>query len=301
MIDNSIKILLIEDDPGDVCLLQETLSEVDEVRFEVNFVDRLSSGIEKLTIGGFDIVLLDLSLPDSQGLDTFVKLHKNFANVPVVILTGIDDEKLATRAVQKGAQDYLVKAQLNKYLLVRTIRYAIERHRLQMELEKVWQREQQKRESKEVVRNFQHYVAISQEKSATKLKDLPHLDDKALDALIPDYREIVLNYVRAIRIREDRPSGKVRKFAQQLALLNFRACDVVRLHLNVLNEFSQRAMPSEERAFSNDARLILVELMGNLMDIYLSQINIKDATANIVSTSKMETVSVNSNIKKKEV
>ena len=88
--------------------------------------------------------------------------------------------------------------------------------------------------------------------------------------IIPEYRDIVLSYVRAIRIRENRPSNLVRKFAKQLASLQFQARHLIRLHLNVLNEFSRRALPAEDRAFSNDARLVLVELLGNLIDIYLN-------------------------------
>ena len=149
-----------------------------------------------------------------------------------------------------------------------TERKEAEEARQQLQLQKL-QLEQLERERAEAVRNYQHYLAMSQGGSVA-LETLPHPDDGTLNGLLPDYRDIVLRYVRAVRIREDRPSERVRAFAQQLSTVGTQARDVVRLHLNVLNEFSQRALPSEDRAFSNDARLVLVELMGNLLDIYLN-------------------------------
>jgi PAS domain S-box-containing protein len=136
---------------------------------------------------------------------------------------------------------------------------------------------QLEQERAEAVRNYQHYVAISRS-DETDL--LPHPDEAMLNELLPDYRNTVLRYVRAVRIREDRPTESVRGLAQRLAVIGARAKDVVRLHLLVLNEFSQRAMPADDRSFSNDARLVLVELMGHLMDIYVSEKPILKAGAN---------------------
>jgi PAS domain S-box-containing protein len=129
-----IKVLLIEDNPGDARLLQELLQEEVSVHFQIGQVDRLSTGIEVLSQQLFDVILLDLSLPDSQDLETFVKLHQRASDVPIVVVTGITDETLAVRAVQKGAQDYLVKGQVSRDLLVRSIRYAIERKRTEQRI-----------------------------------------------------------------------------------------------------------------------------------------------------------------------
>ncbi len=129
-----IKLLLIEDNPGDVRLVHESLSESKSVPIEWVFADHLKNAIEKLQTTPFDIVLLDLSLPDSQGLHTFSKLQTLVPNIPIVILTSTDDELLALEAVQKGAQDYLIKGQTPSDLLMRAIRYAIERHQLQLKL-----------------------------------------------------------------------------------------------------------------------------------------------------------------------
>ena len=150
-----------------------------------------------------------------------------------------------------------------------TERRRAEEARQQLELQQL-RLQQLEQERAEAVRNYQHYLAISQGGGAEAVEALPDLDPETLHGLIPDYWDVVINYVRAVRIREDRPSERVRDFARQLAGLRARARDVVRIHLGVLNQFAQRAMPSDERAFSNDARLVLVELLGSLMDIYLN-------------------------------
>jgi PAS domain S-box-containing protein len=126
-----LNILLVEDNSGDARLLQELLTEVTSVQFELTRVECLSKALKYLGEESFDVVLLDLSLPDSQGLETFTKLHHQVPQVPIVILTGLDDETLAVTAVQSGAQDYLFKGQVNGDLLVRSMRYAVERNQVE--------------------------------------------------------------------------------------------------------------------------------------------------------------------------
>ncbi len=129
MAGKNIKVLLVEDNPGDVFLLQEFLKEVNTVVVELMPVERLSQALNHLEKEIVDVILLDLSLPDSQGLETFVTAHQQAKATPIIVLTGINDETLATRAMQAGAQDYLVKGQVTGDLLVRSMRYAIERQR----------------------------------------------------------------------------------------------------------------------------------------------------------------------------
>ena len=134
MSDNCTKVLLIEDNPGDVRLIQEMLTQSAQDGYQLECADRLSKGLECLGMGGIDLVLLDLGLPDSQGLDTFNKVHAQVPAVPIVLLTGLDDEMFAVQAVRQGAQDYLVKGNVNSTLLCRAVRYAVERKRSEEEL-----------------------------------------------------------------------------------------------------------------------------------------------------------------------
>lgn len=125
----TIRLLLVEDDPDDTLLLRDMLGDVPGVSVTLRHAPRLSAALELADAERPEAVLMDLSLPDSQGLDTFVEFHRQQPEVPVVVLTGLNDETVAVRAVHEGAQDYLVKGQVSGSLLVRSLRYAIERGR----------------------------------------------------------------------------------------------------------------------------------------------------------------------------
>lgn len=133
MSDKPIKVLLIEDNRGDARLIQEFLSEATWKLFEIKVAEKLSEGLKSLSATTFDVVLLDLSLPDSSGLDTLTGIQANSPKTPIVVLTGFDDDILAIEAVRRGAQDFLVKGNFNAELLSRAIRYSIERKHAQKE------------------------------------------------------------------------------------------------------------------------------------------------------------------------
>lgn len=130
----ALKILLVEDNPADVRLLREYLSDSPTLRFELETVGWLSAALQVVAQRRFDLVLVDLSLPDCRGLATFQRLRQAAPDTPIVVLSGLDDESLAISAVREGAQDYLVKGRIEPYLLGRAIRYAVERHRFERAL-----------------------------------------------------------------------------------------------------------------------------------------------------------------------
>ena len=129
------RVLLIEDNPGDVRLIREMLAEGDDDLFQLDCVGRLSQGLEYLSTRSAGVVLLDLSLPDSYGFDTFLKVYAHSPKVPIIVLTGHDDQTVALSAVKTGAQDYLVKGKIDRDLLLRSMQYSIERKRYQEQLE----------------------------------------------------------------------------------------------------------------------------------------------------------------------
>lgn len=129
MVERRIRILLVEDDPDDVWVMRNLLGDRWDEPFDLIQVELLSAAIERCDEDRFDVILLDLSLPDSQGLETFFAMHAHAGGVPIVVLSGYSDEASAVKAVQAGAEDYLVKGQVNDRMLIRSIRYAIERSR----------------------------------------------------------------------------------------------------------------------------------------------------------------------------
>ncbi len=130
--EKKLKILLIEDNPGDALLVQEALQSFGSSQFEITHCDRVSKALEKLEEGEIDIALTDLSLPDSDGVGTFEKINKKIPAMPVIVLTGSYlEENIGLKMVAMGAQDYLVKGHFEGKTLIRAIRYAIERKRLE--------------------------------------------------------------------------------------------------------------------------------------------------------------------------
>src|SRR5438874_5862600 len=111
------------------------IAEDPRAPFTIHYADRLAKGLEHLSAGETVLVILDLSLPDSHGLDTFAKVYAHSPAVPIIVLTGHDDDALALSAVKGGAQDYLVKSRLDRELLLRSMHYSIARKRYQVQLE----------------------------------------------------------------------------------------------------------------------------------------------------------------------
>ena len=127
--EETFRILHVEDDPFMGRMMREILTNADHFQFTVQTAETLAGGLDRLAAGPVDVLLLDLSLPDSRGLDTVVRVRRQFPDVPMVVLSGHEDEGMALAAVRLGAQDYLVKGQANPRLIVRAIRYAMERKR----------------------------------------------------------------------------------------------------------------------------------------------------------------------------
>lgn len=133
MLEKRIRLLLVEDNPGDARLIQELL--VGPAYFGATYqpsrVETLNAAIQACCNNGFDIILLDLNLPDSTGLETLEGLNGMFPQIPIIVLTGVNDIELTIQSVQHGAQDYITKDECTSQLLTRVIHYAIERKRIE--------------------------------------------------------------------------------------------------------------------------------------------------------------------------
>lgn len=138
-----IRVLLVEDNEGDYILTREMLEEHNRnpmnltSPFRLTRVDSFKGALDKLGSERFDLILLDLSLPDAEGVETFYSIRAVAFNTPTIIFSGLDDERTALRAVQAGAQDYIIKGQLESALLTRAVRHAVERNRIVHELEQL--------------------------------------------------------------------------------------------------------------------------------------------------------------------
>jgi signal transduction histidine kinase len=129
-----IRLLLIEDNPADALLLKHSLAAAGDQAFEVTEAALMSQAVERLAQGDFDAVLLDLSLPDSRGIRTVAQANAAAPHLPIIVMTGLDDEATALEAVRRGAQDFLIKGHTDGRLLVRSIHYAVERKQAEQQL-----------------------------------------------------------------------------------------------------------------------------------------------------------------------
>jgi diguanylate cyclase (GGDEF)-like protein len=128
MSDNQVKVLLVEDNQEYVWMLRLILEKTKSTSFEITHVEQLQEALRQADEYIFDIILLDLTLPDSQGYNTFCEMYSQAPHIPIVVMTALDDKALALRAVREGAQDYLVKGDVDVNQLVRAIQFALERH-----------------------------------------------------------------------------------------------------------------------------------------------------------------------------
>jgi signal transduction histidine kinase len=197
MKEKALHVLLVEDNAGDARLLREMFSTEKPGSFELTHLVRMSEAITHLGKGGVDVVLLDLGLPDTHGLETVRQAHAVAPSVPLIVLTGLDDEALAGEAMKEGAQDYLIKGQIENRALPRALRYAIERHRMQTETDVI--RTQQLQFKDEFLSHVSHelrspltaiyqFVTILQDGLAGELNAEQH-----------DYLGIVLRNVKQLQ------------------------------------------------------------------------------------------------------
>ena len=157
---NTTTILLVEDNPGDARLIRELFRDLQGRSFDILIAESFRQAHERLKEHRVDLALVDLSLPDSHGLDTFRKLAESYPSLPQVLLTGLNDQETAIQAVREGAQDYLLKGEVDGHILIRAIDYAIERKRIQVELEAANTRLQKSAEDLHSILNQLHIGTI---------------------------------------------------------------------------------------------------------------------------------------------
>ncbi len=263
-----IRLLLIEDNPGDARLLQEIFQKSQYPVFRLLWARSLTNGLEILSAESFDLVILDLHLPDSLGRHTFTHLHQRFPLLPVIIISGTQDEALATQTVRDGAQDYFLKGQFNEDILKRAIHYAIERQRLLNELESARQREQEVRE----IHALEQLSQLTKTNVTAQMFGIPPLRESAPDVfnlLVKKYQALMDDALdhRVYRVEQDL-SKNLRVLADQLGVLRAGPRDVVDLHTVALKDKNKQASLQKAQIYVEEGRLMVLELMGYLVTFY---------------------------------
>lgn len=219
---NHLRVLLVEDNPGDARLLQEQLADANRssagVRYDATVVDRLEAALQQLEEFAFDVVLLDLTLPDASGTETCRRLLEHVpACPPVIVLTGNADHRAATDAVAAGAQDYLVKGTFDTDLLMRSIEYARERHRARLQLEQALARETEIVDRlQELDRLKTRFVAMASHELRTPLASIAGFSATLRERWEATTDEDRLAYIRII----DDQSARLTRLVDDLLVLS---------------------------------------------------------------------------------
>lgn len=263
--EQEIKVLIVEDNPGDRDLFFDYLEQAASF-FKPEPAASLSEAIDKLSRRRFDVILLDLGLPYTQGIDTFHRLHREVPDVPVVVITGLEDDAVGLEAVRSGAQDYLVKGRTDPELLLRSLRYAIERHRLWLELAS--EREKRKQERDEMMlRSFTAPVSVAARLYGAK--SLAESSPAIFAELANEYSRLLMDSLESQvkQIQRDL-SSELRDLADRLGLLGAGPRDVIEVHKTALQTVSENELPVKAKALTQEGRFLVLELMGHMVSFY---------------------------------
>jgi CheY-like chemotaxis protein len=286
MPDEKCKVLLVEDNPVNNKLIERLLFPSkkpiikDQFIFNLTFANTLNEAIAKLDQEKFDIILLDLMLPDSEGLNTLTNIKKYALKTPVVVQTGSDDETLMVKCFQLGVHGYLRKVNIDRNILVYAIQLAIQRQKYIDNLEI---NEQQKQQELEIEGLEQFSKSSSTNITARMFGSQP------IQESIPDiFQELVEDYGKLLDLaleerayRVDHNRGEtLRSLAEKLGFLKATPRDVVAIHTQSLKIKNKNVLPVKSQAYIAEGRLMVLELMGYLTSYYrkyyigLSNINI---------------------------
>lgn len=267
MLDHRCRVLLVEDDPDDIEKLEKLLTNAKSPSFSRGFellcAETLEEGRQYLTQGGIDVVLLDLMLPDSRGMETLRQMQQTAPNVPIIVQSVLEDERVAVRVLELGAYGYLPKAKLDTNLLVYAIRAALER-RYQIAELKQHQQQQELEELEQLISGEMN----STPKSAN-LEPLHKRMPDVFEELMQRYDDLMEWALeeRAYKVNHQL-SMHLTNFAEQLGLLQASPRDLIELHTKTLKQKNQAANRRKAQAYTTEGRFLLLEVMGNLTAYY---------------------------------
>ena len=264
-----IHLLLVEDSPQDTRVLMRAFSDSADRPVRLTHVETLAEALALVGDSKFDLALLDLGLPDSQGVDTFARFHACAPRLPVLVLTSSEDEEeIGRAAVERGAQDYLSKSEVQPPWLVRAVRYALERARLQQEIRATREREIRNREIANVERLSRDpgTAVTAGFYSAGALRET---QPDEFGSVVADYTAVLELALEHRTHRETNGCGpSLRRIADRLGFLRASPRDVIEIHTRALRECVADARPARATVYVEESRLAVLELMGNLVAYY---------------------------------
>ena len=274
MSDENYKVLLIEDNPLNIKLIEELLwcddnEENNKKIFNVTSCKDIKTATQKLNQNQFDVILLDLLLPDSEGLNTLTTIRELANNIPIVIQTASNDETLMVKCFQMGVHGYLRKINLDRNILIYAIELAFQR---QGYIDQVKAIEQQKQQEVEIKGLEQFNNSFASTNITSRM-----FGSQPIRESIPDiFQELVEDYGKLLDLALEQNAYRVEhnineqliSLAEKLGFFKATPRDVVAIHTNALKLKNKNVLPAKAQAYIVEGRLMVLELMGYLTSYY---------------------------------
>lgn len=257
-----VAVLLIEDSTLDAKVIEGQLSQSDSVQYQLTVASTLQQGLERLAATSYAVMLLDLNLPDSEGLETFLRVFRLAPEIPIVVVTAQDDRQLANNAVSAGAQDFLVKGRTDVDGLVTAIDFAMKRHsrmrRLNPHLAGLHRQSYTSRETADLITDNEKLTPPLREREPDTFERLFHRYEELLTAARDQRESKIVHNV----------SDELHGLAMFLVLSNGGTTDAQDIHRHALEGRCRTAPAENHQALFAEAQLLLMELLGYLVDLY---------------------------------
>ena len=264
MYNRKLYILLVEDDADDYVITCDLLSEIEDMVFELDWVSSYDAALEAIKRDQHDVYLLDYRLGAHNGLDLLKQAIASGCKAPMILLTGQGDREVDIEAMKAGADEYLVKGRIDPLHLERSIRYAFERRRLLMEIERR-ERELEVR-SLEQISHPTGEGALSQETISTL--PLREAMPETFEELVHRYGDLLDTVLEQDLSGEHSISEELSSIGTHLGSLNVAAADVVAIHTEAFKRRLRDDRSQKAQAYMRESRLMVIELMGKLVSFY---------------------------------
>ncbi|MGF1450001.1 MAG: response regulator [Opitutales bacterium] len=265
---DTIQVLLVEDNPGDVALLDNFLSDFGEPGFHFFARPSLRDAYRALENGAYALVLLDLNLPDAAGLEGLSRLRDDHPDLPVLVLTGMEDDDLAQRAILMGAYDFLNKETINAETLEQALRYTLRRSGLIRAAQSI-QHDQLSAKELDAFQELRPNSDLSVTRASLGVEHLRERSPEVFAELAADYRVLLNKALEMQRLRIDFDMARaVQKLVDRLGHLQAGARDLIDLHTEVLREELIDANPRRSQAVTTEGRFLMIRALGVLVNFY---------------------------------
>lgn len=254
-------LLLVEDNAGDAALVRELLADAWRENYQIVHVPRLDSALVTLHASAVDVIVLDLRLPDCIGVETVQRVRASAGDVPIVVLTGTDDEKLALACIDAGAQDYLSKSELRPHNLKRAIGYAVSR-----------MREAQLHQMTELLQRYRALSSASQGTTVTAALAgsgaIAVRNPAAFEMLVREYFGLLEPYLARQQDRVEAPREDMERIVTAIGDVAGGPRDLLDVHVAALDRALATYDDPHSKTIVFEARLLALQMMGLLVDYY---------------------------------